>query len=653
MAFSRNNQSSALFVLLTSILCGIHCMAQPSFDYSEISEKYSKHHALFLKNEEVFQCKVSKGKLDIMADNLSQVLFLDNMLTTYSEQSVVYSPGFYTISHLDASTYVPQGDKYKKVPVSGYKDIDYTGGVSFYDGTRARKFYFEGIDKNVITETKFRYHFEDPTSLGAFFFRRGVPCLQSVYTFIVENDIELGYKLFGDTAGIEFSKTTQGKLTTYKWEMKDVKEVKHFDDEVNSRYNEPHIFVYVKSYMSKNKKVTLYNSVADLYKNDYPNIKNLNKSEPLPGLESVVDSIVKVSSSPTAITRGVYYWVQQNMKYVAFENGQGGQVPREANDVFTKKYGDCKDFASIITQMLTIAKIPSYMVWIGTRDIPYTYEELPLGYSSNHMIAATFQDNKWVFIDGTSKHIPYGVPSAFIQGKEGLISISEDSFLVVRIPVMPPAFNHSMVKVNMDLDLKSHILSGTGSYNLEGYNHDSWASSLYYSGVDKIETHLKDYIKMGNNKFSTTNLTYTNLFVNDSPLIVNFDYTLPNYAKVIDNDIYVNMNLVRTFNNFKVDTAGNRTIAKNFSYTWIDEFKACLNVPEGYQVKKVPNNLSYNGPHLSYSFTYTNEKNCVCIAKKSTYDKLEVSFAEFDEWNTQIDKIYKYYNELIILTPKP
>lgn len=640
-------QALCLFLLLS-----LKSVAQPAINYAAIKEKYPTQQALFLKNEEVFNCKISQGKLDVKSDNLMQVLYLNNKLNNYAEQSIVYSPGFYNIESLNACTYLPEGEKYKKVNITTIKDMDYTKGVSFYDGSRAKKFYFEGLGEKVITETKYRYRYEDPSFLGSFFFKRGVPCLQSICRFVVDKDIEIGYKFFGDTTGIQFESSVRGNETIYTWELKNAPELREYGDAVSSRHNEPHLFVYIKSYKAKKEYIHMYNDVATLYKHEFLYIENINKKAPLPGLKSVVDSIVQASSSESQIAKGVYSWVQQNLKYVAFENGYGGVIPREANDVFSKKYGDCKDFASIITNMLSIANIKAYMVWIGTRDLPYRYEELPLGYSSNHMIAATYQNNEWVFLDGTSKHSQYGVPSTFIQGKEGLISITPDSFLVVTVPTMPASYSQSKLDVMMKLDVDKHLLTGTSKLRLNGYNHASWAGSLYYSGSDKVESQMKDFLMAGNNKFSVSNLGYTNLFNNDSPLVLNYDFTLPNYVKVIDQDIYINMNLQKSFINYKIDTTNNRTIARQFEYTWQDETRSCLIIPDGYKVKKMPENLHYEGADLFYSFSYSIENNCVCFSKKSGFNRLEVQAQEFNNWNAQMDKIFKSYNDLIILSKK-
>ena len=81
--------------------------------------------------------------------------------------------------------------------------------------------------------------------------------------------------------------------------------------------------------------------------------------------------------------RLIFNWVQDNIKYVAFEDGMGGFIPRPAASVCHKRYGDCKDMASIITDMLRYAGIKGNITWVGSDELPYDYTEIADGHIFN------------------------------------------------------------------------------------------------------------------------------------------------------------------------------------------------------------------------------------------------------------------------------
>lgn len=625
--------------------------SQPTYPYDALKNQYKGQSVLLLKHEQVLTCGVRKNKPDITSDYHTLVYYLDNKGISANERSITYAPGFYTIASWNVATYAKVKGKYTKIPVTQYKDEDNTGGSIFYDGIKYRKYYLPGLSEDAITETKFTYSYEDPGSLGSFYFKRNIPTLLTSYKVIVSPDIEIGYTFFGDSTDIHLTVTKEGKNTIYQWQLENGKPLKNYNDAVSDRYDEPHVFVYVKGYKSGSQSFTpLFGSVPLLYKHDYKYIGSVNK-QPINGeLKLVIDSIKRVAPTRFETMKGIYYWVQQHMKYIAFEDGLGGQIPREANDVFAKKYGDCKDFSSLLTVMLKEAGIQSYLCWIGTRDLPYTYEQLPLGYASNHMIAAVYENNNWIFIDGTSKHVPLGWPSAFIQGKQALIAITPDSFVVVKVPIMPDSANYSSQLVNAKLSADGKTLTGSSTVVLKGYNHSGWADGFYYAGTDKIESQMKDMVSFGNNKCAINEIAYQNLFQNDSPFTIDFTFTLPDYIRYIDGTIYINMHMRKSLADFKIDTAGGRTIARDFEYTWVDETEIRFEIPKGYKVSKLPANSIHQGADYACTFTYTIEDGSVVLRKKSNYNHLTVEKADFDKWNEVIDSITKRYKDLVLLT---
>lgn len=74
----------------------------------------------------------------------------------------------------------------------------------------------------------------------------------------------------------------------------------------------------------------------------------------------------------------VFYWVQDNIRYIAFENGIMGFKPEAASKVYQNRYGDCKGMANLLKEMLKICGYDARLTWIGTNDIPYDYKTASL-----------------------------------------------------------------------------------------------------------------------------------------------------------------------------------------------------------------------------------------------------------------------------------
>lgn len=630
---------------------GVH--AQPlQLDYKAINEKYKGNNAIILDRQQHLRIATDgKGNLKIESDHSQLTYYIDTRSTGIAERQVSYSPTFYTISSISANTYLPDDKgKYTRIPVRDFKDqgrVD--NGSVFYDGVQYRKFQFASIKPGAITETRFTYQYKEPGHLGGFYFMWGIPHYRLKYSVTVSDDVGIAWSFFGDSSFIKTSVVKKGKNTVYTWEAEDVPALKSYSDAVNDRYYEPHMFVYITGYQTPKGWSTLFGTPADLYRYDYRYISKCNSGDAIPEMKTVVDSIKARTRNETELMRGIYYWVQNNMKYIAFEDGLGGQVPREANDVFTRRYGDCKDFASLITTMCKAAGIRSYLAWIGSRDLPYTYKQLPNGYSTNHMIAAASVDGKWVFIDGTSKHTAFGTPSGFTQGKEAMISIDPDSFVIETVPIMPATANESINTLYLTIDDK-HTINGNVHLELNGYSRSYMVDALYYTGIDKVNDQLKKYMSVGNNKCEVTALSTNDYNNNDSAFIIDYTFTLPDYVRSIDDEMFVNMHLHKQHLNSRIDTAGKRIAAKDIEYAYSDKVVAVLKIPAGYKIKKLPPDSRSSEGKLLYSFTYEVKGDSIIFTSVNRYDHLSVEPEDFDSWNRQIEALARIYKETIILT---
>jgi hypothetical protein len=193
--------------------------------------------------------------------------------------------------------------------------------------------------------------------------------------------------------------------------------------------------------------------------------------------------------TPKEKAQKIYEWVQANMKYVAFEEGIEGFIPRRAIDVYNRRFGDCKDMASILTALLQLAGLKAYFTWIGTRDIPYDYTDVALPITDNHMIAALYLDSGWIFLDGTDPNCIFGLPSSAIQGKQALIGISKDEYKIVRVPEV--SVEKNMLVDSTYITLTDNGIKGHSSVYYNGY----WGSDVYDRLMYTDPKETRDYVK--------------------------------------------------------------------------------------------------------------------------------------------------------------
>lgn len=128
----------------------------------------------------------------------------------------------------------------------------------------------------------------------------------------------------------------------------------------------------------------------------------------------------------------IYKWVQENIRYISFEDGIAGFRPQVAHQVLDNKYGDCKGMANLLSKMLGCAGIDARMVWLGTKDIPYSYRTPSLAVD-NHAVCAAIVGKDTIYLDATCKYLPLGVYPSSVAGRETMVE-NGNSCILTRVP---------------------------------------------------------------------------------------------------------------------------------------------------------------------------------------------------------------------------
>lgn len=644
LPISRNFKIQLIFALL--VFTGINLNAQ----YSELYDKYKSKHPdatlIKLKQETNVVITLDKGVLDITQNNFEENLYLNDAATQVSQKSLSFS-SFFELEDIEASSYNYQGNKYREDKVSEFTEKDELG-ESFYDDTKSINFIYSNLRQGSKSALKYVQRIKDPRFLMPFYFGDFSPVAQNKYSITADAAINLKFKQFNtEDLNINFSKEEKRGKVTYTWELKDVDA---FDYEANaSSYKNvlPHIVPFIASYQVNGNTVPVLNETQDLYNWYYSMVKDVNQEPADPELITLTNNLVAGLSSDLEKVKAIYYWTQRNIKYIAFEYALGGFIPREANQVFKKKYGDCKDNSSILYKMMEIAGIQGHLTWIGTRSIPYKYEEVPAPLVDNHMILSYFEKDKVYFLDATGRNTSINFPSSFIQGKEALVALDENNYRIVKVPVIPAEAN--AVSDSTVLKIEGEKLVGTTTTTVAGYNKSDYLYALgNLNSKNERDEFYNSVFQKGNNKFIANGIIEENKEDYDQDLLIKFDFTIDNYLNRFGDDIYVNLNLNRQIDQFRTDSKRKRDI--EFDYKNAYFFKTYLEIPQGYKIDYLPESQSFENDYIKSTLTYTRTTSGIEYTHSIVCDFLVLDLDQQKEVNNLIKEVEKAYKEVVTLT---
>ncbi|MFT7589077.1 MAG: hypothetical protein ACI959_001291 [Limisphaerales bacterium] len=619
-------------------------IAQSPSDYQNLSLDYPDERGVFLENKERIAIGLENGQLSVESTHFSRLLFLKDEVAGNADRSIRYS-SFNEILDINARTLVPEKGRYRTVKVEDIRDEDRMSGGVFYDDVREKVFVFPGLEKGAIAELEYSERIIEPRFLGAFYFNSHFPVMRSEFEVSFAKGISLKYILLGEnTDQIVFSKTNRGGKTIYKWSA-DKQEAMTFEANAPSLNNyEPHVIVYIDKYGEDGEVKTLLSDVNSLYSWYRDLTRNINE-DPGDALREITLGLIEGAQTDEEKVRRIFHWVQDNIRYIAFEDGLGGFIPREAEAVCTRKYGDCKDMASITTEMLKVADVTSNLTWIGTRDIPYSYEQVPTPMVDNHMIASTDLNGERIFLDATDEFLGFGYPSAFIQGKQALVGMG-DEFELFDVPIVPAEKNRILERAEIRID--QGVIKGSGYTFQKGYPAFNFKRILNDTRKERMAEYLGGVLQLGNNKFKIPSYEIIGLEDRDQPLEITFGIIIPDYARALGEEIYLNMNLDRRWNNFLIDTA-RRKRDREFEYMYEHMHEVIFEIPEGYSVDYLPEAAIFQAEGFGFEIKYRQEDNKVILNRKIELKTLLLLKTYFDSWNDMIATLDRAYQEVIVL----
>jgi tetratricopeptide (TPR) repeat protein len=135
----------------------------------------------------------------------------------------------------------------------------------------------------------------------------------------------------------------------------------------------------------------------------------------------------------------IYEHVVRNTRYVGLEFGIHGYKPYRTTEIYSRRFGDCKDKASLLKVMLAEAGIDSHLVLVRTRDQGTLPTEPASLAAFNHAI--TYVPSLDLYLDGTAEWSgPEELPESD-QGASVLVVTDGKGGEYRSIPVSEPGKN--------------------------------------------------------------------------------------------------------------------------------------------------------------------------------------------------------------------
>ncbi|MGF6927034.1 transglutaminase-like putative cysteine protease [Chitinophaga sp. W2I13] len=410
-------------------------------------------------------------------------------------------------------------------------------------------------------------------------------------------------------------------------------------------YVYPHLLVLSKYADLKTGRVNYFNKTADLYAWYRSLVKEIGDDETI--LKAKALEITQGISTDTGKINAVYYWVQDNIRYIAFEDGIAGFKPEKAQNVLQHKYGDCKGMANLTRGLLKSLGFDARLCWIGTDHIAYDYA-IPSLAVDNHMICALNYKGKRYFLDATETYIGVDQYAQRIQGREVMIE-DGDAYIIDRVPQRTWQQNSAVEKRLLHID--GTALAGKVQQQWDGESKEFLLSQVHGIKKEKLQNALVMYLAEDNGKYQINHLKTSDIRSWDKQMDIQYELQYKEAITGFGDDLYAELDFRKEFSGYTIDTA-KRQQDMLFPFKQHVVNETILDVPAGYKVGDLPGDLKIDREGYSFDISYKLAGGKITYHKELIIKNTWLPKSGFRQWNVDIKALDKAYLQQITFNKK-
>jgi hypothetical protein len=452
-----------------------------------------------------------------------------------------------------------------------------------------------------------------------------------------------GWELKASWSSYPEVKPTEAAGNTWKWAVTDVKAIRAETDmpPLNGVAGQMIVSFFPPGENSRKNEFGSWQSMGNWYEGLIDT--QLASSD---AIKQKVDALVAGKTTTLSKMQAIARFLQHDIRYVAISLGIGGWQPHPAQEVFTKRYGDCKDKATLMRTMLREIGVDSYHVVINDKRDSITPTS-PAHNGFNHVILAIkLPDDlndlsliaiakhpalgRILFFDPTDEMTPFGQIQGQLQANYGLL-VSPAGGELVRLPQLPPTTNAIQRVGKLTLDPNGKLTGDVEETRLgDRASAERWRLREVPRNTDRIKP-FENFLAGSLSGFKIVKASMTNLEATDHPFVLNYTFETVAYAKKAGNMLLVRPRVLGNKGSAILESKDPRKFPVEFDgpYQDTDSFEIAL--PPGYEVDELPPPANLDLSFASYHSKTETAGRTIHYTRSIEIKELTVPVEKMDE----------------------
>ncbi len=457
----------------------------------DVVEDGPDYHVLLDEASLFFGVDAKSGKPFARRDTRRKIHILRESAVGQARRVVGYQRGVSTVTGIEGHTTLPDG-RIIPLETASIRDVSEWSSTELYTDQRQKRFDLPLPCKGAVIEWRYTEHWTDVNRYWGWVLASSKPADLVRYRVVAPGDATVEYVVSKANEVVEVAPVEtvlEGGKRELLWEAREVPGGPYESDSPSWELLRPRVLVRLASIRTPGGQQTWGRMPIDVARTfAEPYRERMTESPEMHRLVAEVMSAAGHPDSSFAKARVLYQWVQDHIRYVAVEVGEGRVIPHPADQTLKVRYGDCKDKATLLATLLRIAGVDSVPVLVRTRTGFPLRVQWPMINAFNHVILEIRTDRGPVLADPTSDFVPLGSLPSSDQNVEMLVLDPEDPRFFVS-PQSLPQNNLSELRFDVRVD-ESGVLSGTFRLSFTGTHAWDIRSSL----LTRIPKARRDYL---------------------------------------------------------------------------------------------------------------------------------------------------------------
>lgn len=360
----------------------------------------------------------------------------------------------------------------------------------------------------------------------------------------------------------------------------------------------------------------------------YENLIN-GKLDFTPTQKLFFQDLVKDAKTDREKVQILYKHMQNKVRYIGVQLGIGGLSPFPNSYVESKSYGDCKALSNYMIGMLDAVNIKAHHTIIYGDSQAKDIDDEMVYQQGNHMIVYVPLKDENIWLEATSQTLAFNYLGDFTSDRKAFI-IEENGGKIIPTQIFTPENNQLLVNGKASI-------SADGTLNFQFSEVSKglmYGNFVNYSKLPEKDLNLRLKSRFANLQgINFKKKEFDNSWEN-AVFTSNFDFSVPNYAKIQGNNIIINMIPVN-----REEASIKKTKERKFDFKiqsgYVDEVSYTLTLPEGYKLPTLFIPVIIKSDFGEYSLQITPKENNNFEIKR-VYKQISGTFAK-EKYNDYVE----------------